>query len=73
MPVWTVQGTGHTHVGHGNLSSLFDCYWSVCFTTKEMFEYTQKIVKMKGELVSETGLKELGLADYPKGQSSLWL
>lgn len=45
-------------MGHGNLSPLFNCYWSVCFTTKERFEYTQKIVvKMKGQLVSETGLK----------------
>lgn len=42
MCVWTVQGTGHREVEHGNLSSLYDRYWSVCFTTKEMFEYTQK-------------------------------
>lgn len=48
--------SGHTYMGHGNLSSLFVSYWSMCFTTK-VFEYTQKIVvKMKRELVSETRL-----------------
>lgn len=36
--------------------------------------YKKIIVKMKGEPLSETGLKKtLGLADYPREQSSLWI
>lgn len=48
MSVWSVQGTVQTHMGHRNHSSVW-LLLSVCFNTKEIFEYKKPVAKMKEE------------------------
>lgn len=62
MPVWTVQGTAQTHVGHRNLPSLVATGLHALLPRRCLIIHKTSS-EDEGGLVSETELKYPGLAD----------